>query len=190
MEKNQNTNEITIEMLKQQLTDSGIDFSSWGTGKTKTMEHLLKEIEEGETELVSENGTLVRKVTFGASRVYYTAPDGKKYQLIEDKQVFKDGRERRRKMNDAVLEKMKRGEDTTRAMERGMQEELGLSGNIELNKIDARERRDISDSYPGLTTLYSEHHFEATLSDEQHKPEGYIEKQEDKSTFFIWREVE
>jgi hypothetical protein len=189
MEGLTNQNEDALASLQKQLTGAGIDTAHWGTGKAKTLEHLLKEIEEGETELISENGTLVRKVTFGACGVFYNSHDGRRYQLFEDRQVFNDGRERRRAMNNAVLEKIKKGEEIITAMARGLQEELGVEGDIGLNKIDVRERRDMSESYPGLTTLYAEHHFEATLSDAQYKPEGYVEKQEDKSTFFVWKEV-
>ena len=189
MEGSTNQGEATLASLQKKLAGTGIDTAHWGTGKAKTIEHLLKEIEEGETELISENGALVRKVTFGACGVFYDSHDGKRYQLFEDRQVFNDGRERRREMNNAVLEKIKKGEEVDTAMARGLQEELGVSGNIGLNKVDVRERREMSGSYPGLTTLYAEHHFEATLSDAQYRSEGYVEKQEDKSTYFVWKEV-
>lgn len=45
-------------------------------------------------------------------------------------------------------------------------------------------------SYPGLTSKYKGHQFTCYLTEQQFNPEGYIEKQEDKSTFFTWVKYE
>ena len=178
-----------VSVLKQ-LENAKIDVSQWGIGGAKTIKHLLKEIENGETILVTDEvGELLRKVVMGGVIVYYTSSDGKKYRLKEEKQIFKDGRERRRSLEQSVLEKMKPNEDPEEAMIRGMREELGIKGEIALTKIDMNEKSEMSTSYPGLLTQFTRHIFEATLNDEQFRPEGYIEEQPDKSTHFVWEEV-
>ena len=89
----------------------------------------------------------------------------------------------------AVSEKIKPDEDPKDAMIRGMREELGIEGEISLTETGADEQLLSSPSYPGLQSQYICHKFEATLNDQQFKPAGYVEEQEDKSTYFIWEEV-
>ena len=103
MENSENKEHLATEALQKLLADAGIDTSLWGKGEAKTLAHLQKEIENGETVLVAgEKGELLRKVMFGGADVYYKSPDGKKYRLKEEKQGFKDGRERRRDLGHAV----------------------------------------------------------------------------------------
>jgi hypothetical protein len=163
----------------------------WGRGKAKTLEHSLKEIEEGESVLIAdENGELLRNVVVGGADIFYIQPDGKRPRLIEEKQVFKDGRERVRNLGQAVSEKMKPDEDPKTAMIRGIKEELAIDGEVNLveNGVDAEVKT--SDSYPGLKSQYVNHRFVASLNDRQFKQEGYVEHQSDKSTYFVWRDVD
>lgn len=186
----ENAKESTLETLKQQLKDAGIDISKWGKGQAKTLKQLQKEIENGETILViDKQGKLLRKVAVGGSNIFYTSPEGKKYRLKEDKQVFKDGRERKRDLGQAVLEKMKSNEEPKDAMIRGIREELGIKGEIYLTKTGTEEQLLSSPSYPNLVSQYIRHKFEATLNDQQFKADGYIEEQEDKNTYFVWEEI-
>jgi len=183
-------NKITVESLKAQLEGAGINTAEWGTGQAKTLAHLVKEIEGGETVLVeNEAGELLRKVIVGGADIYYVSPEGKKYRLKEEKQIFKDGRERRRDLGQAVSEKMKPGEEPKEAIIRGVQEELGISGEVLLEDVATNEQTITSPSYPGLKSQYINYKFKATLNDAQFKPNGYIEEQTDKSTYFIWEEV-
>ena len=176
--------------LEQQLADAGIDVSQWGKGAAKTFEHLQKEIDSGEMVLVKdENGELLRRLVVGKADILYTSPEGKKYRLVEEKQVFKDGRERRRDLGEAISEKMKPDENPTEATARGVQEELGIEGDLDMKELAVNEERLVSPSYPGLTSQYILHRYEATLKDEQFKQDGYIEEQPDKSTYFVWKEV-
>ena len=182
---------FATDALQKQLADAGIDTSSWGTGQAKTLAHLQKEIEGGETLLIAgETGELLRKVVVGGADIYYQSSDGKKYRLKEDRQVFKDGRERRRDLGQAVSEKMKPDENPKDAMIRGIQEELGINGEIDLTETRTDVQQVTSPSYPGLESEYIRHKFQATLTDEQFRPEGYVEEQSDKSTYFVWEEVE
>jgi hypothetical protein len=176
--------------LEVLLQESGIDLSLWGKGEAKTLGHLQKEINEGETNLVKDNeGKLLRKVLVGGTDVFYTSSEGKKFKLKEEKQVFKDGRERRRDLGQAVLEKIKPDEDPKEAMIRGVKEELGIEGDLEMLDKGTEEKYVMSPSYPGLQSQYVRFKFEITLDDNQFNPDGYIENQADKSTYFIWEEI-
>ncbi len=183
-------NKNSVESLSEQLESAGIDTSEWGTGQAKTLAHLAKEIEDKETVLiVDEDGELLRKVTVVGADVYHLSPDGKKYHLKEEKQVFNDGRERSRDLVQAVSEKIKEDEEPREAMIRGIQEELGVTGQILPEYIKTKQRVLSSPSYPGLKSKYVVHEFRVMLNDEQFNPSGYIETQDDKSTYFIWEEI-
>lgn len=191
MESLERPNKLTLRSLKQQLEDYGIDISGWGKNSANTLEHLQKEIENGETTLVtSEQGELLRKVVTCAANVFYTSPQGKKHHLKEDRQVFNDGRERRRNLGQSLSEKSKPGEDPKTTIIRGIREELGLEGEISLNEIGTDSGIDPSWGYPNLRCQWIRHNFQAMLSDQQFKPDGYIEKDDGgKSTYFIWEEI-
>lgn len=38
-------------------------------------------------------------------------------------------------------------------------------------------------------TFYRTYFFETVLQDDAYNPDGYIEKQDDKTTYFVWRRV-
>jgi hypothetical protein len=190
MKNLEKSNELILNALRQQLESAGIDLSEWGEGQTKTLTHLQREIENGETVLItSEKGELLRRVVVSSADIFYFSPAGKKYRLKEDKQVFKDGRERKRDLKQAVSEKVKLNEDPKNTIIRGMREELGIEGEISLTETGIDEQLLSSFSYPGLQSQYIRHKFETILTDQQFKFDGYIEKQEDKSTYFVWEEV-
>lgn len=177
--------------LKKQLEESGIDTSKWGEGDAKTIEYLKSEIDRGESVLEkNEAGDLVRRVAVVGADIYYTSPEGKRYHLKEDRQIFTDGRERKRDYGHAVSEKIKPGEDPEIAMVRGIREELGIGGEIDYKKTMEDEIVRLSSSYPGLLTNYIRYEFEVILNEDQFKPEGYKEEQEKINTYFIWEEVD
>ena len=79
------------------LKEFNIPIDTYGTGKFKTVGHLFNEIKEGETVLTEKDGKLTRKVYFVGARIIFKDKDsGKWLHLYEEKQVFKDGRVRRR----------------------------------------------------------------------------------------------
>ena len=191
MEEFEKITESQPNSLRQQLEDAGIDTSKWGTGESKTLAHLQKEIDDGETVLTTdESGDLIRRVEFCGGDIYFVSSDGMKHRLKEEKQVFKDGRERKRDLGHAVSEKMKLGEDHKEAMIRGLREELGIDGDVAINEIGTdKEDLPTSPSYSGLPSQYIRHRFEIVLNDKQFKPEGYIEESSDMSTFFVWEQL-
>ncbi|EKD42919.1 MAG: hypothetical protein ACD_72C00533G0001 [uncultured bacterium] len=180
---------ITIEVLKAQLQNNGIDLSKWGQGDAKTIEQLFEEIEEGETELIKDiDGKLVRKVLGVGADIYYVDGD-KTFRLKEEKQVFGDGRVRVRDFGRAVSEKMKFGEYSHDAMVRGIQEELGISSNVTLHEIETIVDKKDSPSYPGLMSNYVVDVFKVELTSRQYKSEGYIEERDGLTTYFVWEQI-
>lgn len=183
--------ERIAQEVKTLLTESGIDFSSWGTGKSKTIDHLIEEVYVGETKLVKdENGGVVRKLSVIILHVTCQTPDGKTWLLKEDKQVFNDGRERKRNLNGSIFEKIKPDEDLEVAASRALSEELNIKdvnqikfGNDEIETLD-------SPSYPGLKSMYTKHNAEVQIHSSDFKPEGYQEIQKDKTTYFIWEQID
>ena len=178
------------DKLKSQLEAYGVDTTVWGTGGYKTIDHLVKEIEDQEVILdFNEDGELTR-ISEVVAAMILCIHDDKMYRLKEEKQVFIDGRERvRPSAGQSVFEKMKLGEKPDEAILRGIAEELSIAGEIILNYIEKVENIADSKSYPGLITKSTTHFFEVELTAEQFKSQGYIEEQADKITFFVWEQI-
>ena len=175
--------------LKNYLNKFSIPIDTWGTGKSKSVEHLLDELKNDECYLSEQEGTLLRSIEFVGIKLFYQSEDSN-WKLKEDRQEFNDGRIRRRNMSSSVSEKMKFGEDPAASAVRGIKEELGVE--IEPNQLS--KRRDLfydggSLSYPGLKTKYKGHQYICHLKQHQFNPEGYIEVQKDKKTFFVWHKM-
>jgi hypothetical protein len=175
-----------IELLKKY--DVPVDL--WGTGKSKTVQHLLKELQGNECNIQEEGESITRYIEFVGIKIYYTDENDQRWFLKEEKQEFNDGRIRRRNIPSSVSEKMKFGEDPSLSAIRGIKEELG----VEINQSQLSKHSDLhydggSVSYPGLDTKYKGHRFICNFNDTQFNPNGYIEVQEDKKTFFVWNKI-
>ncbi len=165
----------------------GVKAEPWGQAEAKSLDDLFGEIEEGETALcIDGEGRLVRLVSAVRADVLYRTDAGEVLILREDRQVFADGRVRRRSIGASLAEKMKPGEEPAAAIERGIREELGVEGALDLvPRGESVERRD-SPSYPGLSSIYRFYRFTAALRDDQYSPEGYVERQASKTSYFVW----
>ncbi len=183
-------NQNPLSILKNRLESAGIDTSKWGIGDTKTLAHLLKEIQEGESVLhEGENSELTREMHAVTAEIFYISPEGKTMILKEEKQVFTNGRERRRQHGGSVSGRMKIGENPAETMLREIKEELGIEVDLELAEVAVEESAEDSPSFPGLKMHKTLYKFRTILRQGQFKPEGYIERQEDKDTYFVWKEV-
>ena len=177
------------EDLASRLIKFDVPVSLWGQGSAKTVEHLYSEIEAGDSEIVEESKKLVRYVHFVNVEVVARF-GGQLHRLVEDRQVFTDGRTRRREdLGGAVKEKIHPSEDPDQAVDRALKEELQVEGKIQKKKLRTESLDKESPSYPGLRSKYKAHFFEAELFGNQIKQEGYQEVQPDKTTFFIWQDV-
>lgn len=176
--------------LSDKLTEFEVPIDTWGQGQAKTVKHLFDELQHEECHIEDRGGFLVRYLEFVGVRIFYKKGEEILY-LKEDRQEFNDGRTRKREMPSSVSEKMKFGENPQLSAIRGIKEELGIYVKPEqLIKQRDLNYRGGSLSYPGLTSKYKGHQFTCYLTEQQFNPEGYIEKQEDKSTFFTWVKYE
>lgn len=177
----------SINELKTKLQEYSVPIDFWGTGESKTIEHLFDELQNDECTIVDEGGYLVRYIEFVGIRIFYKDQNNQIWALIEDRQEFKDGRVRRRKMPSSVSEKMKFGEDSLISAIRGIQEELEITVTAEqLIKHRPLYYNGGSQSYPGLKAKYKGHQYTCYFDETQFRPRGYVEIQKDKSTFFKW----
>ena len=110
-------------------------------------------------------------------------------RLVEEKQVFTDGRKRTRDIGGSIAEKLLPNEEAEKAALRAVREELQVIGDLTIRPKRTDEEIKDSPSYPGLQTKYVRHYFETELDGKQFKPEGYTETQPDKTTFFVWKEA-
>lgn len=178
----------TKKELEAYIKGFGIPVERWGRGSAKTVGHLLRELTSGEAALSEEGRTLCRKTEYVAITLTYEDENGEVYELREDRQEFADGRIRRRKFEGSSLyEKIKSDEQPESAAGRAIREELGVGGDVNVGAIGKSEGMRESASYPGLRTRYVRHNFAASMRADQFIPEGYIERQSDKTTFFLWR---
>jgi hypothetical protein len=180
----------TEQELTDKLIEYGIPVETWGMGSAKTVKALLNEIKKKDCTvvegMVDGKKALIRYIQFVGIQVYYNN-GGEVLKLKEDYQKFKDGRIRRRIMTASVGEKMLIGENKQLAAVRGVAEELGVE--ITTNQLEngqTIEYKDKSQSYPGLETAYEGYGYDCFFTDKQYNPEGYVENQEDKDTYFVW----
>ena len=174
-----------VEDLKIYLNSFNIDTTIWGTGGYKTLGHLLKEIEEGETELSEKDSSLIRTVNFVGAKLIYKL-NGQWVYLKETKQIFKDGRSRKRNLPYSMAEKFKYGEDPKRALIRGLVEELGLYCDDNQISYFNKLKLENNEDYPGMKSYHEGSEYLVILNNRQYKEEGYIERQVDKDIYFNW----
>lgn len=191
--ENEKTLDIkSVEELTNVLNTHGVDTSLWGSAgtKTKTVDHLLKELNEGECTLVEKGGDVIRKLKALGLQVSYKDKDGDQYILKEQHQFFLDNnRKRIREGFSAVSEKLKSNESPdSDSIARAISEELHIEGPFTSEFLE--EVRDPeSNSYPGLKNDKLIYRYKVNLNDEQYHKEGYVEVQKDKHTCFNWEKV-
>jgi len=154
------------------LIANDIPVDQWGKGSAKTVRHLYNEILEKESVLSYIDGKLIRSIEFVSAQIFYDSPGGV-LKLVEEKQIFKDGRVRSRYLESSVSEKMKADEGPRNSIIRGIEEELKIS--IAMDQIEANgniDETEESNSYPGLLTRYNGYKYKIELRSHQYRPKG------------------
>lgn len=184
--------EATEEIIAALLSQHEIDLSQYGQGSAKSLASLVKEVNEGEAALTTnDRGELIRCISVAKANITYRMPDGRVLRLKEDRQEFTDGRVRQRDTalgDGAISEKMHAGEDPTGAIVRAIRdEELKIDTGFTVSDQPHISTEEVeSPSFPGLMTQYTIFRFGVALSDEAFRPEGYTETQPDKTTYWVW----
>lgn len=175
------------QWLSQHLREHGIDTREWGRGPYKGFEHLLTEILSGETQLGIVDEKVHRVCSVLRIDVRYRAGDNSELQLFEAEQIFADGRRRERPTPYAVWEKLKQNEDPNEAVIRAVQEELQIEGAVNSSYLLKEVLVESPLDFPGLPSLLTAIDYQVHLTTQQFRPQGYEEKQADKTTYFRWR---
>ena len=171
--------------IADRLLAFGIDLSLWGEGGAKTLDHLVREIECGEAELVECNGELTRRITALGIDVCCRTADGMKI-LRQSHQEFRDNRVRESHISTSIGEKLKPGEDETEGVMRALREELGIDGIVTAGRVGEELLERPSRSYPGLSTKLRLIAYAVLIDPGNYNPDGFKECQDDKITYFVW----
>ena len=180
------------EHLLNLLKKHKVPYETWGTGEAKSFEHLYREIFDGESMIEMRDGKVFRISTGSTLRVYYKSRREFLW-LKEDKQVFNDGRVKRRELRGekmSIGEKLKPGESPTSGAWRALAEELCIVEKLPLIPLpDIVVGPVESVSFPGLQTIHTIFAFEVYIPERWYRREGYIEKQSDKTNYYVWKIV-
>ncbi len=179
-------NLCSVDDLDKLLSHYQINPDNW----IKSVTALYNEVKIGDCILAIEDGKLHCLVNGVVIKCFYTNTQGERYQLFEEKQVFKNGQIRKRG-HKFVAEKLRPFESPNQGALRGLAEELQISGPdvqviplFDENKCDTIESPD----YKGIQSRYNTYVFSCEIT-ESHYNNCYIEDQEDKKTFFSWVKI-
>ena len=183
--------DVDFDSLLVVLVTAKIPVEKFGVGAAKTVQHLLDEVAEGESVLsIDAKGNLFRELEVLWLDVKSVHANGDVYVLKEDRQVFNDGRVKRRTLDASLGEKLKPGEDPAKAVTRALAEELGVESGIELVEFIGEENTLYTpDTYPELESSYRFYKYGVVISEDVFKAEGYIEYQADKTNYYVWEKV-
>lgn len=175
--------------LRALLSSFGVKYNLWGTGESKTLQHLIDELATGESTLVIVDHKLIWMSVCSSVLLTYGP-----LTLVEDRQVFTDGRTRTRPQHygTSINEKLKSGEDHYRGAMRALFEELGIDVTP-LDVLTYKGPKEIgptpSQSYPGLFSRFTRHEYLWEIPHGFYVSEGYVETQSDKTTYFVWKNL-
>jgi hypothetical protein len=178
-----------IDDLILLLGDHYIDYKLW----RKDVEDLYEELKLGESSLLLVDGELRRNVK--SVFVGVTSPDGK-LRLVEDRQVFHDGRPVVIREIKGVFEKQEAGESSEEAAIRGLKQELFTGIEVDERLLILIPNDDLTElakkptsAYEGLKTINDITRFDLQLPQSLYRKEGYKEVQKKKTTYFVWEPI-
>lgn len=194
------------EALQILLKEFQINTESWGK-TAKGLDHLLVELEAGESKLGRDERGLFLATTVARIDIFYQKDNGEWLKLREKFQrlQFEDGIPtiKERAVERTIGEKMLPYESGRQAALRGMAEELGVTGKLVKDSGMLSVVDFPSTCYPGLNHRVLFYDFEATLRREQYQPNrvhptardkdgksplifAYEEIGSDKNIYFQW----
>lgn len=183
--------DINIDQLFNRLLKARIPINKYGKGAAKTINHLLAEINEGESVItVNSSGNLFRQVNVLWVDVFCILASGDMYVLKEDRQEFNDGRIKVRNLDSSIGEKLQPSESLQDGVKRSLHEEIGVDEIDKICEAGYEEKTFIPDTFPGIESTYKMHKFETVIPETAFVPEGYIEEQSDKTNYYTWKLVQ
>jgi len=166
---------LTVAALTQKLIDGGVPESkinTWGTGNTKSVNNLLKEIQNKDTALEYIDGMITRATNVVHVNVY--DKEDKAFSLYEIGHIDANDVLRPVSRTEGIREKFNPTEHPKDALKRGIREELGEKYSKSIRFMKGHHVYDIekpviistdSRSYPGLPATYK------TYREEVYMPE-------------------
>jgi len=140
---------------------------------------LLAEVLSKEAKFYKLGDRYIREVMVGFCVISY-----KDLVLYEVRQVFKDGRETARYQ--PVGGKLRYDQDPEQEMLREIEEEIGISPvGVRLTSTDTSHSTEVY-KFPGTEAVWHNWYYEYQLEECEYSPEGYIEVDRDKTTYFKW----
>lgn len=194
------------EALSDLLDAFGVEHRAWGHG-SKTIDHLLEELQSGESKLGRDEQGLFVATTVARVDIYHCDKDGTWLHLEESFQRLHPEGEQpsilERQLEVTLGEKMYPYESGYEAAIRGMGEELSISGGLERTTGVLNAAETSSSAYPGLRLKRLFYDFCSVLDNEQyqanrvHQTEtdkdgvspllyAYEEPGKDKTVYFAW----
>lgn len=176
-----------VAWLRDIFMRYGVDPEAYGQGQASSLAKAVKEIQDGEIQLIVRDGKLVRQGTVAAIEVVADLPGGARMRLVEDRQEMTDGRVRRRDLPQSLAEKMLPGENPEQVIKRALSEELGVTSFKMLGSVTTEPAKPFeSPRYPGLLSEYIGKKATVVLDAAEFKPE-YKEVQKEKTNYYSWR---
>ncbi len=173
------------------LESAGISSFTRNGDSNEALLLLSQEIETGRVVLVRDNqGQLVRQMNWVQADVLYRSPQGELFQLVVQRQVFKDGYERLPDSQLAISKRLEPFEIGSECVMRQVRFGLNILGPVRVRSLGLQDEVRPSDEYSGLPGLYTTYNYVVTLDDRQFKMEGYVESQDDVETFYVWQSVQ
>lgn len=169
--------------LSQILVDNGIDIGNWSPDRGhKSVADLQAEIEAGESQLETIDGTLTRVVRVATVSVNVRLGE-KLFLLVEDKQIFFTGAIRQRQRKN-LAEKLYPDETPISAARRVLKEEISLDYQGEFISLGEEVQQQNSPSYPGLNSIYQIFNYQILLTAADLQAIEFAEVQADKISIF------
>ena len=178
---------MVLKEVLDLLHTHNIPNESWGVGESlKTVDVLLEEIKNGESQLATSHVGLVRLVRLASIDVYYQDGEGWLKHLIESKITTEDGRSRDRGYARSLSEKLHYNESPESGQTRGLKEELGITTGLKLLAKESRIEMHQSNSFTGLITAAEIHPAVVVINDATYNAEGYVTKDGLRTLYFTW----
>ena len=89
----------------------------------------------------------------------------------------------------SAAEKFKFGENPKEVIVRGIKEELGIDISEDQFSFYNKTKVEVNDDYPDIRSFHHGHEFLVVLTKDQFKEDGYVEEQDDKTVFFVWKRM-
>lgn len=168
-----------------------VPWHTWGTGTSRTLEALCDYHEKDQLHFRNNTSPSII-IEVQVAVVLVTHKFNRRWvELFEDRQVFDNGEVLQRLNFNGLGETVRRNEGFREAAARCLQEELSFNNprHYQLSERVRTEKRDPvpSEKWPGLMAAYHRHVFECVISRKIYRPDGYQERDGDRTIHFKWK---